>query len=465
MQLFDNKSQTLREFKPLIAGKVGIYVCGPTVQSAPHIGHLRSALVYDALSSWLKESGLEVTLIRNVTDIDDKVLEKSQEAGVSWWNLAYSNEQVFAADYRRLGIQLPSNEPRATAHIPQMIALIELLIEKGHAYRALDGSSDVFFDTASWPSYGELTNQKPQDMESDAVSSTKKNPQDFALWKSAKDSEPKTASWESPFGQGRPGWHIECSAMATHYLGESFDIHGGGLDLRFPHHENELAQSSAAGHKFANLWMHNGLVNIQGQKMSKSLGNSVSSAELFDLASPQAVRYYLLSAHYRSTLDYQPGVLQEAETALERIYGFLERAERELAPTRFAEAEKGIELPEAFVSEMNQDLNIPAAFAVIHESVRSGNTDLDEQRIREANQRRSEILRMLEILGLSPSSWGQNQSNEHAVLDQLIQGLIRARNKAREEKDYARADEIRDQLTACGIELSDSSNQTHWSLS
>jgi len=253
--------------------------------------------------------------------------------------------------------------------------------------------------------------------------------------------------------------------MATHYLGESFDIHGGGLDLRFPHHENELAQSSAAGHKFANLWMHNGLVNIQGQKMSKSLGNSVSSAELFELASPQAVRYYLLSAHYRSTLDYQPGVLQEAETALERIYGFLERAERDLAPTRFAEADKEIDLPEAFVSEMNQDLNIPAAFAVIHESVRAGNTDLDEQRIREANQRRSEILKMLEILGLAPSSWGQNQSDEHAVLDQLIQGLIQARNKAREGKDYARADEIRDQLTACGIELSDSSNQTHWSLS
>ena len=465
MQLFDSKAGLLRDFHPIVPGKVGIYVCGPTVQSAPHIGHLRSALVYDALKSWLEESGLAVTLIRNVTDIDDKVLEKAKESGSAWWELAYQNEQVFASDYRRLGIALPSNEPRATAHIPQMISLIERLIERGHAYRALDGSADVFFDTASWPHYGELTNQKLQDMESDQVSESKKNPHDFALWKSAKESEPRSASWQSPFGEGRPGWHIECSAMAGHYLGESFDIHGGGLDLRFPHHENELAQSTAAGNAFANFWIHNGLVNVQGQKMSKSLGNSISSADLFDLASPQAVRYYLLSAHYRSTLDYQPGVLQEAETALERVYGFLDRAQRELAPTRFAEIDRQIALPEAFVSEMNQDLNVPAAFAVIHEAVRSGNTDLDEQRLREAHEMASQITKMLGVLGLAPVQWGQSVGREHAVLDELIQGLIQSRNKAREEKDYARADEIRDQLIACGIELSDSSNQTHWSLS
>jgi len=253
--------------------------------------------------------------------------------------------------------------------------------------------------------------------------------------------------------------------MAGHYLGESFDIHGGGLDLRFPHHENELAQSTAAGHKFANHWVHNGLVNVAGNKMSKSLGNSISAESMFESASPQAIRYYLMSAHYRSVLDYQEGVLQEANSALERILGFLNRAERELKPTRFSEPDLSIALPEEFVSEMNQDLNIPAALAVIHEMVRAGNTDLDEQRLREGHENSSQVILMLQVLGLAPSQWASNSSSSHDALDLLIQDLISQRNQAREDKDYARADAIRDQLIKCGIELSDSSNQTHWSLS
>jgi cysteinyl-tRNA synthetase len=301
-------------------------------------------------------------------------------------------------------------------------------------------------------------------MDGQEVSADKKRAQDFALWKAAKPNEPDTASWDSQFGRGRPGWHIECSAMASHYLGTEFDIHGGGLDLRFPHHENELAQSTAAGHKFANYWVHNGLVTVAGQKMSKSLGNSVYSSDLFALASAQTVRYYLSSAHYRSVLDYQPAVLAEADAALGRILGFLERASRELAPTRFSEPDAANLIPEEFAAEMNDDFNVPAALAVVHELVRSGNSDLDEQRLREAAQKRDQVNLMLEVLGLAPSQWQSQLSQEHHALDMLVQSLITERDRAREAKDYATADRIRDQLSAAGIELSDSQNQTHWSL-
>ena len=465
MKLFDTRSQALRDFEPITPGKVGIYVCGPTVQSQPHIGHLRSALVYDLMARWLEHLGNDVMLVRNVTDIDDKVLEKANESGRDWSSLAYAHEQHFAADFRKLGIKPPSIEPRATGHIPQMLELIDKLIKNSHAYQGLDGSANVYFDTASWPKYGELTNQDLDAMESGDIASAKKQGQDFALWKAAKPGEPKTASWKSKFGEGRPGWHIECSAMASHYLGENFDIHGGGLDLRFPHHENELAQSQAAGHAFANYWVHNGLVTVAGQKMSKSLGNSVFSEDLFALASPQVVRYYLLSAHYRSVLDYQPSVLAEAEAALGRILGFVERALRELKPTQFSAVDANPELDADFATEMNDDLNIPAALAVIHEMVRAGNADLDEQRLRDAAHKRDQILKMLEVLGLAPSQWPKQANAEHKALDALIQQLISQRNTAREEKDWATADRIRDQLAESGIELSDSQNQTHWSLS
>lgn len=463
MKLYDSRTSELKDFVPVRPGEASIYVCGPTVQSAPHIGHLRSALAYDLLSRWLSYRGLKVTLVRNVTDIDDKVLEKAAEQKLSWWSLAYANEQVFANEYKKLGVAQPAYEPRATGHIPQMIELIELLIERGHAYQSTDGSANVYFDTASWASYGELTNQGLEDMESEPQASGKKRAQDFALWKAHKPGEPESASWNTPFGKGRPGWHIECSAMATHYLGENFDIHGGGLDLRFPHHENELAQSQAAGHKFANLWLHNGLVTTSGQKMSKSLGNSVSSDELFELATPEAVRYYLLSAHYRSVLDYQPGVLAEAQAALDRILTFTQRAERTLAETQYSTSMEA-QVPKEFADEMDHDLNIPAALAILHESVRAGNADLDSLRYLEASKRLAEVYSMLQVLGLKPDQSAGAGAKEHQALDSLIRALIEERNQARANKDYARADELRDRLIASGIELSDSSDNTHWKV-
>jgi cysteinyl-tRNA synthetase len=463
MKLYDTRAGELRDFHPLKPGQVGIYVCGPTVQSEPHIGHLRSALVYDLLVRWLTELGNRVTLIRNVTDIDDKVLEKAKEQNSNWWELAYQNERLFSSDYQRLGLITPQLEPRATAHIPQMLELIQALIERGHAYQA-KGSADVYFDTSSWSSYGELTNQDLAELESEEILPGKKAQTDFALWKATKKGEPESASWPSSYGRGRPGWHIECSAMATHYLGQDFDIHGGGLDLRFPHHENELAQSKSAGHGFARYWIHNGLVSVSGQKMSKSLGNSVATGDLFALAAPVAVRYYLTTAHYRSELDYQPGILQESETALQRLHGFLERADRELRQTQFAQNAQKVSLPEDFVREMNDDLNIPAALAVVHDAVTEGNKELDENQWREAAEHRSQVERMLSVLGLSPSQWPEAQSEEHRALDLLVMNLISKREDARKDKNFELADSIRDQLEQSGIELFDGPSGTHWGI-
>ncbi|MET0590969.1 MAG: cysteine--tRNA ligase, partial [Naasia sp.] len=297
IRLYDSLSARLVDFVPLREREVGIYVCGPTVQSSPHIGHLRSALVYDLWRRWFSYRGYTVTLVRNVTDIDDKILANATEVE-PWWALAYRVELEFTAGYRALGVLAPTYEPRATASVAQMVELIERLIERGHAYPAPDESGDVYFDTASWPEYGELTRQKPGDMVAaeDADPRGKRDARDFALWKGRKDGEPESASWPSPWGPGRPGWHIECSAMSARYLGTEFDIHGGGLDLRFPHHENELAQSRAAGDEFAGYWVHNGLVTVGGQKMSKALGNSVFAADLLAAAPPIVVRYHLAAA-------------------------------------------------------------------------------------------------------------------------------------------------------------------------
>ncbi|NBU24002.1 MAG: cysteine--tRNA ligase, partial [Actinobacteria bacterium] len=279
LELFDSKAQSLREFIPLSPGHVEMYVCGPTVQSAPHLGHLRSALVYDVLRRWLMASGFTVTLVRNVTDIDDKVLVNAK--GKDWLQFSREVEQSFISAYENLGILEPTHKPYATDHIDDMIRLTEKLIERGHAYVADDGSANVFFDTASWPEYGALTNQKLENMEGESDATYgRRSPHDFALFKAHKADEPESAGWQTPWGKARPGWHIECSAMAKHFLGESFDIHGGGLDLRFPHHENELAQSQAAGDRFANYWLHNALITIAGNKMSKSLGNGVSVEEV-----------------------------------------------------------------------------------------------------------------------------------------------------------------------------------------
>ncbi|MBU6264795.1 MAG: cysteine--tRNA ligase [Actinomycetales bacterium] len=463
IRLFDSKEQALRDFSPLTPGRVGMYVCGPTVQSSPHVGHLRSALVYDQLRRWLTHEGYQVTLVRNVTDIDDKVLDNAKAGGVEeWWALAYRMEAEFTAAYDLLGIQRPTYEPRATASIPEMIAIIERLIERGHAYPAADNSGDVYFDTASWSNYGELTNQKPAEMEAaaDADPRGKKAPQDFALWKGHKAGDPESASWKSPWGVGRPGWHIECSAMSTKYLGTSFDIHGGGLDLRFPHHENELAQSAAAGDGFAQYWLHNGLVSVGGQKMSKSLGNSVFAADLLDKAKPVVLRYLLGSAQYRSTLELHDGAIAEAKASFERIEGFLDRVIRDAGELASAD------VPAAFRSAMNDDLNIPAALAVVFEQVRSGNSALDSGDVATAASQAAEVVAMLDVLGVNPLdvAWATDSSQGDAALDLLMAELLEARAAARANKDFATADLLRERLAAAGITIEDTPNGAHWSF-
>lgn len=463
IRLFDSKEQALRDFSPLTPGQVGMYVCGPTVQSSPHVGHLRSALVYDQLRRWLTHEGYQVTLVRNVTDIDDKVLDNAKAGGVEeWWALAYRMEAEFTAAYDLLGIGRPTYEPRATASIPEMIAIIERLIERGHAYPAADSSGDVYFDTASWSSYGELTNQKPAEMEAaaDADPRGKKAPQDFALWKGHKAGDPESASWKSPWGAGRPGWHIECSAMSTKYLGTSFDIHGGGLDLRFPHHENELAQSAAAGDGFAQYWLHNGLVSVGGQKMSKSLGNSVFAADLLDKAKPVVLRYLLGSAQYRSTLELHDGAIAEAKASFERIEGFLDRVIRDAGELVSAD------VPAAFRAAMNDDLNIPAALAVVFDLVRSGNSALDSGDSATAASQAAEVVAMLDVLGVNPldAAWASDSSQGDAALDLLMAELLEARAAARANKDFATADLLRERLAAAGITIEDTPSGAHWSF-
>jgi len=467
IRLYDTKAQALADFVPLVDGKVGIYVCGPTVQSSPHIGHLRSALVYDQWRRWLNYRGFDVTLVRNVTDIDDKILANETD-GDPWWALAYRYELEFSDGYRRIGIQAPTYEPRATASVTQMQEIIERLIARGHAYAAPDGSGDVYFDTASWPAYGELTRQKPDDMvaATDADPRGKRDPRDFALWKGHKPTEPTSAAWDSPWGRGRPGWHIECSAMSSRYLGSAFDIHGGGLDLRFPHHENELAQSTAAGDAFASYWVHNGLVNINGQKMSKSLGNSIYAAEFLEMARPLVVRYYLGAAHYRSTIDYHDGALVEAEAALERIETFLDRVDRRLEGTRFAGSGVTV-IPEDFAEAMDDDLAIPQALGVLHEKVRAGNAALDDEELSAAASIRGEVIAMVEVLGINPLSpeWNTDADAATAIaLAALVETLITDRNAARAAKDYAAADRIRDELAAAGITVEDGPSGSHWSI-
>jgi cysteinyl-tRNA synthetase len=468
MRLYDSKAQALRDFLPIVPGQVGIYVCGPTVQSSPHIGHLRSALVYDQLRRWLSYRGNDVTFVRNVTDIDDKILINAQGTTEEWWALAYRYELEFTAGYQKLGILAPTYEPRATASVHEMQDLVGRLIDNGHAYPAADGSGDVYFDTGSWPAYGELTRQNPENMEAaaDADPRGKRDPRDFALWKGHKEGEPASAAWQSPWGAGRPGWHIECSAMAARYLGSQFDIHGGGLDLRFPHHENELAQSTAAGDAFANYWVHNGLVNTNGQKMSKSLGNSVYAAELLDQARAIVVRYYLGAAHYRSTLDFHEGSLGEAEAALERIESFLDRADRRLADTRFAGS--GVEIvPDDFATAMDDDLAVPQALGVLHDTVRAGNAALDAEDLHAAAAARGQVLAMSEVLGINPLSPGWAVATDEpamVALTALVERLLDDRETARQGRDYAAADRIRDELVAAGITIEDTPSGAHWSF-
>ncbi|NHI17855.1 cysteine--tRNA ligase [Microbacterium excoecariae] len=456
VRLYDTRAQAPRDFVPLDDGNVTMYVCGPTVQSGPHVGHVRAALAFDLLRRWLAHRFGRVTVVRNVTDIDDKVLQNAT-ADEPWWALAYRVEREFQAAYDAVSILPPTYEPRATASIPQMQELIALLIARGHAYAA---GGDVYFDVRSWPSYGALTRQDVDAMADDGEADPrgKRDPHDFALWKAAKEGEPDSARWDSPWGPGRPGWHIECSAMSRRYFGGEFDIHGGGLDLRFPHHENELAQSGAAGDAFARYWVHNGLVTVGGQKMSKSLGNFTLAADVLRDRAPRVVRYALAAAHYRSSLDVSDKAFEEAAAALERIDGFRARAERALgAPEP--------EIPGAFADALDDDLGVPQALAVLHETVRAGNTAFDGGDLDAARGAFSGVSGMMEILGFDePGSAAPAGGAEGHALATLVEALIAQRAEARADKDWATADRIRDHFAAAGVTLEDTSDGTVWSI-
>ncbi|MFK5582430.1 cysteine--tRNA ligase [Serinicoccus sp. LYQ131] len=496
LHLFDTATRELRPFEPLRPGCVGVYICGLTTQGSPHIGHVRFAVAFDILRRWLERGhGYDVTLVRNVTDIDDKILTKSAQADRPWWAWSYLHERETAKALDLLGVLPPTYEPRATGHITEQLELIGTLLEKGHAYAAEDGSGDVYFDVRSWPGYGELTRQRLEDMEpaGDADPRGKRDPRDFALWKGHKEGEPETASWPAPSGRGRPGWHLECSAMARKYLGDAFDIHGGGVDLRFPHHENEQAQSRAAGLPFAGTWLHNAWVTVKGAKMGKSLGNALAVTELTRTVRPLVLRYYLGAVHYRSVIEYGEGSLAEAAASVERVEGFLTRALEALGESggaltdevRAEDGRPGV-FPEAFRAAMDDDLNVSEALAVVFGAVREGNKLLEAESaagtggsgdggdVGALRHTVAQVVAMLDVLGCNPLDPGWSagagqpaeggQDRGRQVLEALVAERLQARAQARQDKDFATADAIRDQLSDLGVVIEDTATGARWAL-
>ena len=514
LNLYDTASHQVSHFVPLKPGEVGIYVCGATVQSSPHIGHIRAAVAFDIVRRWFLKLGYKVTFVRNVTDIDDKILVKAAAAGQRWWARAYYYEREFTEAYNTLGVLPPTVEPRATGHMSDMIDLIQRILDNGHGYVVTDAdgkpTGNVYFDVASWPHYGELTHQKQTSEVDEAAavadrmgpsvdatgadkynpvdpadaSPDKHDPRDFALWKAPKDTDPEDARWSTPFGVGRPGWHIECSAMSHRYLGDGFDIHGGGLDLRFPHHENEMAQTRAAGCPSAARWMHSAWVTAKGEKMSKSLGTGLSVPSVLAEHSAWVVRYALGSVQYRSMLEWSDQALVEAQAAYERIMNFIERAGVALGEQPERAEIAGVsadDLPADFVSAMNDDVNVSGATAAIFTAIRNGNTLLSKLDDRaDGDAARAEVRSalvavraMLDALGLDPLAepWagaagadGNGESREHDVLDALITEQLNARAEARKSRDFAKADAIRDALGAAGIAIEDGPQGSTWSL-
>ena len=518
LNLYDTASHQVSHFVPLKPGEVGIYVCGATVQSSPHIGHIRAAVAFDIVRRWFLKLGYKVTFVRNVTDIDDKILVKAAAAGQRWWARAYYYEREFTEAYNTLGVLPPTVEPRATGHMSDMIDLIQRILDNGHGYVVTDAdgkpTGNVYFDVASWPHYGELTHQKQTsevdeaaavaDRMGPSVDATgadkynpvdpadafpdKHDPRDFALWKAPKDTDPEDARWSTPFGVGRPGWHIECSAMSHRYLGDGFDIHGGGLDLRFPHHENEMAQTRAAGYPSAARWMHSAWVTAKGEKMSKSLGTGLAVPSVLAEHSAWVVRYALGSVQYRSMLEWSDQALVEAQAAYDRVSNFIERAGVALGgqPSREeVTAVSADDLPADFVAAMNDDVNVSGATAAIFTAIRSGNTLLSQLADRadsetakaEVREALLAVRAMLDTLGLDPLAepWvsagaaggaadGTAESPEHAALEALIAEQLNARAEARKAKDFAKADQIRDALTEAGIAIEDGPQGSTWSL-
>ena len=518
LNLYDTASHQVSHFVPLKPGEVGIYVCGATVQSSPHIGHIRAAVAFDIVRRWFLKLGYKVTFVRNVTDIDDKILVKAAAAGQRWWARAYYYEREFTEAYNTLGVLPPTVEPRATGHMSDMIDLIQRILDNGHGYVVTDAdgkpTGNVYFDVASWPHYGKLTHQKQTSEVDEAAavadrmgpsvdatgadkynpvdpadaSPDKHDPRDFALWKAPKDTDPEDARWSTPFGVGRPGWHIECSAMSHRYLGDGFDIHGGGLDLRFPHHENEMAQTRAAGYPSAARWMHSAWVTAKGEKMSKSLGTGLSVPSVLAEHSAWVVRYALGSVQYRSMLEWSDQALVEAQAAYDRVSNFIERAGVALGgqPSREeVTAVSADDLPADFVAAMNDDVNVSGATAAIFTAIRSGNTLLSQLADRadsetakaEVREALLAVRAMLDTLGLDPLAepWvsagaaggaadGTAESPEHAALEALIAEQLNARAEARKAKDFAKADQIRDALTEAGIAIEDGPQGSTWSL-
>jgi cysteinyl-tRNA synthetase len=458
LHLYDTASREVSEFKSLKPSQVSIYVCGATVQGPPHIGHVRSGVNFDILRRWLIKSGYGVTFIRNVTDIDDKILHTAKHDEMPWWAVAMKYERVFTAAYAELNILPPTYEPRATGHITQMIELMQKLIDNGAAYAP--GNGDVYLEVRKLKRYLTLSRQNIDDLQAsaDADETNKKDVRDFALWKAAKPGDP---SWPTPWGPGRPGWHLECSAMAHAYLGEKFDIHGGGLDLVFPHHENEIAQSEAAGYGFAQRWLHNAWVTQSGEKMSKSLGNSLQVNEILKSVRGIELRWYLGGAHYRSMLEYSPEALEESATNFRRIESFLKRAKEIIGE------EPTLQLSKEFKDAMNNDLAVPTALASISENLRLGNqavTDNDKAAIaKNAN----EIRGALDVLGCDPFDPGFVQSGGSDLtpaLDGVIKLALAERASARERKDFAASDAIRDGLADLGITIEDTAQGPRWSI-
>ncbi|MEJ5920462.1 cysteine--tRNA ligase [Corynebacterium sp. H78] len=466
-KIFDTATRTLHDFVPIRPGHASIYLCGATPQAQPHIGHVRSGVAFDILRRWLIASGLDVAFVRNVTDIDDKILTKAAEHGRPWWEWVSTYEREFTWAYDQLGVLPPSVEPRATGHVTQMVQYMQRLMDNGFAYD-VDGS--VYFDVAAWDAaegsdYGSLSGNRIEEMEQGEPDSPgKRGPHDFALWKAAKPGEP---SWPTPWGDGRPGWHLECSAMATYYLGSEFDIHCGGLDLQFPHHENEIAQSHAAGDGFARYWMHNHWVTMAGEKMSKSLGNVLSVPHILTLVRPVELRYYLGSAHYRSVLEYSEEALQEAAAGYRRIESFLHRTQEKLS----ANGDIAIgSWTRAFEAAMNEDLAVPRALAEIHNAVREGNQALADGDVEKLRTVAESVRGMTSALGVDPLSekWvsaGSSDDKAMHALGVLVDHQLEERKNARAEKNWAVADAVRDRLKEAGVTVTDTSDGASWSLS